>query len=70
MTRNLLKDVDETEDFNSLYENDYIDHIKITERSFDKSITAIRIAMNSLSEILMNMLHSQIDLLLKEKTKL
>jgi len=60
--------------------------IKIAERSFDKSITAIRIAMNSLNdiingvehdwivhEILMqhrDMLHSQIDLLLKEKRKL
>ena len=86
MTRKLLKDVDETDNFNSLYENDYIDHIKITERSFDKSITAIRIAMNSLIEIIngvehdwiiheilmqhRNMLHSQIDLLLKERRKL
>ena len=59
---------------------------KIAERSFDKSITAIRIAMNSLSEIISgvehdwviqevlmqhrNMLHTQIDLLLKEKKKL
>ena len=86
MTRKLSKEVDETADFNSLYENDYIDHIKIAERSFDKSITAIRIAMNSLSEIInevehdwivhetlmqdRNMLHSQIDLLLREKRKL
>jgi ParB family transcriptional regulator, chromosome partitioning protein len=84
MTRRLLKD-DDSEDFNSLYENDYIDHIKIAERSFDKLITAIRIAMNILSEIIngvehdwiiheilmqhRNMLHSQIDLL-KEKRKL
>ena len=87
MTRKLLKDVDETDrDFNSFYKSDYIDHIKIAERSFDKSITAIRIAMNSLSEIIngvehdwvihevlmqhRNLLHTQIDLLLKEKKKL
>jgi ParB family transcriptional regulator, chromosome partitioning protein len=58
----------------------------VAERSFDKSITTIRIAMNSLSEIIngvehdwiiheilmqhRNMLHSPIDLLLKEKRKL
>src|SRR5215469_8382579 len=69
-----------------VYRNDCIDHIKIAERSFDKSITAIRIAMNSLSEIIngvehdwviheilmqhKNMLHNQIDLILKEKRKL
>jgi ParB family transcriptional regulator, chromosome partitioning protein len=87
MTRKLLKDVDEKDrDFDSFYKSDYIDHIKIAERSFDKSITAIRIAMNSLSEIIngvehdwviheilmqhKNMLHTQIDLLLKEKRKL
>ena len=87
MTRKLLKDVDETDrDFNSFSESHYIDHIKIAERSFDKSITAIRIAMNSLSEIIngvehdwvihevlmqhKNVLHTQIDLLLKEKRKL
>ncbi|MGA8084163.1 MAG: hypothetical protein WB988_20100, partial [Candidatus Nitrosopolaris sp.] len=87
MTRKLLKDVDEKDrDFDSFYKSDYIDHIKIAERSFDKSITAIRIAMNSLSEVIngvehdwviheilmqhRNMLHTQIDLLLKEKRKL
>jgi ParB family transcriptional regulator, chromosome partitioning protein len=87
MTRRLLKDVDEKDrDVESFYKSDYIDHIKIAERSFDKSITAIRIAMNSLSEIISgvehdwviqevlmqhrNMLHTQIDLLLKEKKKL
>jgi ParB family transcriptional regulator, chromosome partitioning protein len=84
MTRKLLKDDVEKDD--SFYKSDYIDHIKIAERSFDKSITAIRIAMNSLSEIISgvehdwviqevlmqhrNMLHTQIDLLLKEKKKL
>ena len=87
MTRKLLKDVDEKDrDFDLEYKSDYVDHIKIAERSFDKSITAIRIAMNSLSEIISgvehdwviqevlmqhrNMLHTQIDLLLKEKKKL
>jgi len=87
MTRNLLKDVDDKDkDIDLFYKTDYIDHIKIAERSFDKSITAIRIAMNSLSEIIngvehdwvihevlmqhRNMLHTQIDLLLKEKRKL
>ena len=87
MTRKLLKDVDEKDsELDSFYKSDYIDHIKIAERSFDKSITAVRIAMNSLSEIIngvkhdwviheilmqhKNMLHAQIDLLLKEKRKL
>jgi ParB family chromosome partitioning protein len=87
MTRKLLKNVDDKDrDLDSFCKSDYIDHIKIAERSFDKSITAIRIAMNSLSEIIngveddwvihevlmqhRNMLHTQIDLLLKEKRKL
>jgi ParB family chromosome partitioning protein len=80
-----LKDVNET-DKDLQYDSNYIDHIKVAERSFDKSITAIRFAMNSLSEIIngvkhdwiiheilmqhKNMLHTQIDLLLKEKKKL
>jgi ParB family transcriptional regulator, chromosome partitioning protein len=85
MTRKFLNDeANVRSDF--VYRNDCIDHIKIAERSFDKSITAIRIAMNSLSEIIdgvehdwviheilmqhKNMLHTQIDLLLKEKRKL
>jgi hypothetical protein len=47
MTCKLLKDVDEKDrDLDSFYKSDYIDHIKIAERSFDKSITAIRIAMS------------------------
>jgi ParB family transcriptional regulator, chromosome partitioning protein len=87
MTRKLLKNIDDKDrELDSFYKSDYIDHIKIAERSFDKSITAIRIAMNSLSEIISgveldwvihevlmqhrNMLHAQIDLLLKEKRKL
>jgi ParB family transcriptional regulator, chromosome partitioning protein len=87
MTRKLLKGIDDKDsELDSFYKSEYIDHIKIAERSFDKSITAIRIAMNSLSEIIngvehdwvihevlmqhRNMLHAQIDLLLKEKRKL
>ena len=35
------------------------DHIKIAERSFDKSITAIRIAMNSLREIINGLKEAQ-----------
>lgn len=87
MTRNLLKGVDENNiDFDSSYQNEGINHIKLAERSFDISITAIRIAMNTLSEIIndvehdwvvheilmqhKNMLHTQIDLLLKQKRKL
>jgi ParB family transcriptional regulator, chromosome partitioning protein len=86
LTRKLLRDADETDKvFNSYNDNDYINHIKLAERSFDKSITAVRIAMNSLGEIIngvehdwviheilmqhKNMLHSQIDILLKEKRK-
>jgi ParB family transcriptional regulator, chromosome partitioning protein len=85
MTRKLLKD-EANVPSDLVYRNDCIDHIKMAERSFDKSITAIRIAMNSLSEIIngvehdwviheilmqhKNMLHTQIDLLLKEKKKL
>jgi ParB family chromosome partitioning protein len=57
-----------------------------TQKSFDKAIIAVRVAMNKLAsiiedvednwtvyEILMqhkNMLHSQIDILLKEKKKI
>jgi ParB family chromosome partitioning protein len=59
------------------------EHVRLAERSFDKSIAAIRIAMNSLGEVInsveddwivyevlmqhKNMLHTQIDILLKEK---
>jgi ParB family chromosome partitioning protein len=64
----------------------FVDVDRMTQKSFDKSILAIRYAMNTLStimeyiednwivyEILMqhkNMLHTQIDLLIKEKRKL
>jgi ParB family chromosome partitioning protein len=69
-------------------QNDYkiVDIDRKVQRSFDKSIVALRIAMSRLAtiiesmednwvvyEILMqhkNMLHSQIDLLIKEKKKL
>jgi ParB family transcriptional regulator, chromosome partitioning protein len=95
-TRELLKHINEVEKeeeceqeynyFNlEIFNNYYTDRIRFAERSFDKSITAIRIAMKSLGdiinniendwvtfEILMqhkNMLHSQIDILFKEKRK-
>ncbi len=73
-------------DFTSFYKSEYTDHLKTAERSFDKAITAVRIAMNSIREIVndieadwvlhetfmqhKNMLHNQIDILLKEKKKL
>jgi ParB family transcriptional regulator, chromosome partitioning protein len=86
--RKLLNDLDETDaDCNPAYENhDHATHIRMAERSFDKTIAAVRIAMNSLGEIInsiehdwillevlmqhKNMLHTQIDILLKEKRKL
>jgi ParB family transcriptional regulator, chromosome partitioning protein len=85
--RQLLKDLEPADmDFASSFKNGYIDHIKTAERSFDKTITALRIAMNSLREVInsieddwilyeilmqhKNMLHAQIDILLKEKRKL
>jgi ParB family transcriptional regulator, chromosome partitioning protein len=86
--RKLLNDLDESNtDFDRAYENDdHANHIRLTERSFDKTIAAVRIAMNSLGEIInsiehdwilhevllqhKNMLHTQIDILLKEKRKL
>jgi ParB family transcriptional regulator, chromosome partitioning protein len=86
-TREFIKERD-TNDINSLsfYKSEYVDHIKTAERSFDKAITAVRIAMNIIKEIIndveedwvlyetlmqhKNMLHTQIDILLKEKRKL
>lgn len=68
------------------YTTNPIDHVRIAERSFDKTITAIKIAMNILTEVIegiehdwilyevlmqhKSMLHNQIDILLKEKRKL
>lgn len=85
--RKFLKNINGEEvDFDSFYKSDYVDHLKIAEKSFDKTITAIRIAMNSLAdvinhierdwilhEVLMehkNMLNTQIDILIKQKKKL
>jgi ParB family transcriptional regulator, chromosome partitioning protein len=87
MTRKFIKEQDESDiTFQSNYKNEYMDHVRLAERSFDKSIAAIRIAMNSLGEVInsiehdwivyevlmqhKNMLHTQIDILLKEKGKL
>lgn len=90
-TREILKDLkrkddDYDMDFDSSYKSEYIDHIKVAERSFDKTITTLKIAMNSLREIITNveddwilyevlmqhknMIHAQIDILIKEKRKL
>jgi ParB family transcriptional regulator, chromosome partitioning protein len=68
------------------FRENFVDVDRKTQKSFDKSIVALRVAMNTLSviieniednwiinEVLMqhkNMLHSQIDLLIKEKRKL
>ena len=72
-------------DFESFYDIGYSEHIKLAEKSFDKTITALRMAMNSMREIInsiegdwilyeilmqhKNMLHEQIDILIKEKKK-
>jgi ParB family transcriptional regulator, chromosome partitioning protein len=72
-------------DLESFYDNGYGEHIKLAEKSFDKTITALRMAMNSLRDIInsiegdwilyevlmqhKNMLHEQIDILIKEKKK-
>jgi ParB family transcriptional regulator, chromosome partitioning protein len=64
----------------------FVDIDRNTQKSFDKSIVALRVAMNTLSTIMeyiednwivyetlmqhKNMLHTQIDLLIKEKRKL
>lgn len=68
------------------FQKKLVDIDRKTQKSFDKSIVALRVAMNTLGtimeyiednwivyEILMqhkNMLHTQIDLLIKEKRKL
>jgi ParB family transcriptional regulator, chromosome partitioning protein len=84
--RDLLKGIKQGNiDLESFCDNGYGEHIKLAEKSFDKTITALRIAMNSLSDIInsiegdwilyetlmqhKNMLHQQIDVLIKEKKK-
>jgi ParB family transcriptional regulator, chromosome partitioning protein len=68
------------------FQKKFVDVDRMTQKSFDKSILAIRYAMNTLSTIMeyiednwivyetlmqhKNMLHTQIDLLIKEKRKL
>lgn len=72
--------------FGPIYKDKIIDIDLKTQRSFDKSITALRIAMNKIANIIegiednwivyetlihhKNMLNNQIDLLVKEKKKL
>jgi ParB family transcriptional regulator, chromosome partitioning protein len=89
-TRELVKVQEEGSVYNfdekRTFQKKLVDIDRKTQKSFDKSILAIRFAMNTLStimeyiednwivyEILMqhkNMLHAQIDLLIKEKRKL
>jgi ParB family chromosome partitioning protein len=89
-TREMVKDHEDDSvygfDEERTSQKKFVDIDRITQKSFDKSIVAIRYAMNTLStileqiednwivyEILMqhkNMLHAQIDLLIKEKRKL
>ena len=84
-TRSLLslnKDIS-----SEIYTDEIYDrHILIGERLFDKTISALRIAMNRISEIIndveedwilheilmqhKNMIHTQIDILIKQKKKL
>ena len=88
--RELVKDHKEDSiydyDEKQIFQRRFIDIDRKTQKSFAKSITALKIAMNTLStiieeiednwityEILMqhkNMLHRQIDILMKEKRKL
>ena len=69
-----------------IFREKFVDIDRKTQKSFDKSIVALRVAMNTLSTIIeyiednwivyetlmqhKNMLHTQIDLLIKEKRKL
>lgn len=84
--RKFLRNIKEEIDFDSFYKSNYVDHLKIADKSFDKTITALRIAMNSLADIINNvehdwilhevlmqhktMLNAQIDILIKQKKKL
>jgi ParB family transcriptional regulator, chromosome partitioning protein len=85
--RELLKDAGKMDvDFDSYYKSDYVDHLKVAEKSFDKTIAALRIAMNNIADIInliehdwvlhevlmqhKNMLNAQVDILIKEKKKL
>lgn len=82
--RRLLKDLDE--ESYSFFQDKKSEEVKRAQRSFDKSIITLRLAMNGIAsiiedvediwalyEILMhnkNVLHDQIDLLLKHRRKL
>ncbi len=88
--RELVKDHEDDSvygfDEKRTFQKKFVDIDRMIQKSFDKSIIAIRFAMNTLStimediednwiiyDILMqhkNMLHAQIDLLIKEKRKL
>jgi ParB family transcriptional regulator, chromosome partitioning protein len=84
--RNFLKNNDSDIDIETYHNNFYSRRIVIGEKAFDKTMSALRIAMNRISEIIndiesdwilyeilmqhKNMLHTQIDILIKEKRKL
>lgn len=88
--RELVKDHEEGSVYNFdekwTFREKFINVDRMTQKSFDKSIVALRVAMNTLSTIMeyiednwivyetlmqhKNMLHTQIDLLIKEKRKL
>jgi ParB family transcriptional regulator, chromosome partitioning protein len=88
MSKKSLHNSEETSsiDTTSYYQDNILDIESKTKRSFDKSITALKIAMNKIAtilegveenwivyEILMqhkNMLNAQIDVLIREKRKL
>ena len=53
--RGLVKELETTAfDVDSSFKSGYIDHVKTAERSFDKTISLLKIAMNNLGEIINN----------------
>jgi ParB family chromosome partitioning protein len=85
-TRNFIKNNDSNINTEIIYSDYYSRRIVVGEKAFDKTISALKIAMNRMSEIInniesdwilheilmqhKNMLHTQIDILIKEKRKL
>jgi ParB family transcriptional regulator, chromosome partitioning protein len=70
IARKLLRDHHSTHtDFDLEYKSDHVDYIKIADRPFERSITTIRIAMNSLSEIINGLEHDWVihEILMQHK---
>jgi ParB family transcriptional regulator, chromosome partitioning protein len=70
IARTLLRDHHSTHtDFDLEYKSDHVDYIKIADRPFERSITTIRIAMNSLSEIINGLEHDWVihEILMQHK---